>query len=262
MKLTWRGTAALLLSAENTLLAFDPFLGIPAGEAHPDRTSLPCAEVFREARYVFVTHGHFDHILQIPALCGPGESVIYATKTPCATLEKNGFPKARLHLISPGMTIGAGAFTVRAFQGRHCRFDAPLILGMIRSSRVWKNLSHMLRLLRWNSLFLENGETLFYELTACGKRVQIMGSMGLDPAVEYPTGADALILPYQGRSDLPVWGASLVARLKPKRVYLDHYDDSFPPMTSRVDTAPFEALLAQRYGIPCRPLRLNETIDI
>ena len=107
----------------------------------------------------------------------------------------------------------------------------------------------------------ERGETLLYEVRADGKRIQILGSLGLCPAVAYPTGADALILPYQGRSDLVTYGWPLVERLAPRAVYLDHYDDSFPPLTAAIDTTPFCDLLTAR-GIPCRALVPLETIDL
>ena len=106
------------------------------------------------------------------------------------------------------------------------------------------------------------GETVFYEVSAEGKRVQIMGSLGLDPNTDYPTGADVLILPFQGRSDLEAYAAPIVRSLAPKQVLLDHYDDSFPPMTTQVETARFEALLTREYGIPCSALRKNETITL
>ena len=255
MKLTWYGTAALLFESGGTCVAFDPFLGIACGE--PDPGKLENRTEFAEAADVFVTHGHFDHIIQIPALCQ--EARIHATATPCEILRGRGLKN--LDEIAPGQTMEAGPFTIRTYQGRHCRFDAGIVLKTAFSGRVWKNAGHMLRLLRWNRQYPENGEILFYELCAEGKRVQILGSLGLDPATDYSAGADILILPYQGRSDLASYALPIVRSLAPKRVLLDHYDDTFPPMTTRIDTAGFEALL-DAAGIPCRALRAGETITI
>ena len=261
MKLTWHGNAALLVEAGEETVAFDPFTGIPAGAAHPEPDAASAA-AFRAAKAVFATHGHFDHIMQIPALYARGTVPIYATDTPCRTLARRGVPAERLHRLAPGDEIRLGALTIRAYQGRHCRFDAALIARMACAPRVWKNALHALRLLYWNRIYPENGETVFYELRADGKRLEIMGSMGLDGATEYPAGADALVLPFQGRSDPARLGETLVARLQPKAVLLDHFDDSFPPLTATVDTAAFEALIARRYGIPCRTLGRGETIAI
>ena len=255
MKLTWYGTAALLLESDGTALAFDPFLGIACGQRDPCRAQ--DAGPFAGVPDVFVTHGHFDHIIQIPALCP--DARIHATKTPCRTLRGRGL--RTLDEIAPGQTLEAGPFTVRTFPGRHCRFDAGIVLKTACSGRVWKNAGHMLSLLRWNRQYPENGEILFYELCAEGKRIQIMGSLGLDPDTAYPAGADVLILPYQGRSDLEDYALPIVRRLAPRRVLLDHYDDSFPPMTADIHTKKFETLL-EKSGIPCRALGKKETITL
>ena len=206
MTLQWYGTAALLLRENDTVIAFDPFGGIPLTCSHPEKESVPHAEAFRTAHDVFVTHGHFDHILQIPSLYASADTVIHATVTPCATLLRQGLPKRQLRTVAPGQTVTAGDFTLRLYQGRHCVFDVPIIVQTVLRSSLWLHLPHMLRLLRWNRRYPENGEILLYEITANGKRVQIMGSMGLDAHTDYPTGADVLVLPCQGRSDLPAWG--------------------------------------------------------
>ena len=255
MKLTWYGTAALLFESGGTCVAFDPFLGIAFGEPDPGKTENRA--VFAQAADVFVTHGHFDHIIQIPALCP--DARIHATATPCKTLRGCGLKI--LDEIAPVQTMEVGPFTVRAYPGRHCRFNAGIVLKTAFSPRVWRHVRHMLRLLRWNRQYPENGEILAYELEAEGKRVQILGSLGLDPDTTYPTGADVLVLPYQGRSDLEACALPIVTRLAPKRVLLDHYDDSFPPMTAQIDTAAFEAMLIKA-GIPCRALQKEETITI
>ena len=261
MRIAWYGTAALLFEEGETALAFDPFLGIPPDEKHPEERLPGCAEDFRRAGHVFVTHGHFDHILEIPAIFRGTGAKIHATRTPCETLLREGVPREALRPLSPGDEVQVGPFRIRAFQGRHCRFDGKLVLKTLFSGRTLRRAGHMLRLLRWNGRYPEKGETLFYEL-ACGeKRVQIMGSLGLDPAVAYPTGADLLILPLQGRSDLLSAGREIVERLRPKEVVLDHYDDSFPPMTGRVEVKEFEKLIGERCGVPCRALEKDRPID-
>ena len=84
----------------------------------------------------------------------------------------------------------------------------------------------------------ENGETLFYEIEADGARVSIMGSLNLREDETYPQGADLLVLPYNGwRDNLPP-AVRVIERLQPKRVVLDHWDDTFPPLTIPLDLSP------------------------
>ena len=122
MKLTWLGTAALMLESGGYTLAIDPFPGMLY-----DKTKAVPPEVFRRADAVLATHGHFDHIQAIPDLYGSLPTPIYATKTPCETLASRGISKDRLHRFEPGQTFTLGPFTISACQGRHCHFDAPLV---------------------------------------------------------------------------------------------------------------------------------------
>ena len=261
MRLTWLGTASLLFAEGDAVAAFDPFPGIPPDSLNGQARTLPDAALYRRAGNVFVTHGHFDHILYIPALYGQTDAVIHATATPCGTLRSAGFPAERLRTIAPGWEGQIGPFRLRALQSRHCRFDAPVIARTILRRRLWAHLPHMLRLLKLNRQYPENGETLFYELTDGRVRVQLLGSLGLDADTDYPVGADWLILPFQGRSDLAEAALPIIERLAPKAVLLDHYDDSFPPMSSQIPTEDFAARLEAR-GIPCRALEKHKTITL
>lgn len=255
MKLEWFGTAAILVWEGDTVIAFDPFGGIDWRSTQPETCPEGCAEYFIKASDVFVTHGHFDHILQIPAVYQSANAKIHATQTPCDTLRRNGFPEDRIAKIVPGQNCTVGNLSVTAYQGRHCEFDKALVLKTALRYLKPVNLHRGLRLLGLNRRYTENGEILFYEVSCRKRKLQIMGSMGLDSHEAYPTGADLLILPYQGKSDPVNYAASLVERLKPKAVLLDHYDDSFPPMTAQVDTSGIEAMLKEKYNIPCRAMR-------
>ena len=112
-----------------------------------------------------------------------------------------------------------------------------------------------------NKRYPENGETLFYEIEADGKRIQLMGSMGMDEDTSYPIGADALVLPFQGTGDPGKTVLPYVHRLAPKRIFLDHYDDAFPPMSSQIETAGFVTDM-HREGIPAVAMEYGKTYDI
>ncbi len=113
MKLTWFTTAAFTLREGETAIAFDPFLGLPLGKRWPDMSG----SAFRDAAAVFVTHGHVDHILELPALTAGSKAPVYATGTPCRTLLKHGVSPDRLRRIRPGQTAEVGPFAVTAFRG-------------------------------------------------------------------------------------------------------------------------------------------------
>ena len=239
MKLTWTTTASLILREGGTTIAFDPFMKLP-----PEEELLP---LYRTARYIFVTHGHFDHIMHIPALYKKRPVTVFATETPAGTLEGLGLSKEKIQVIKPGDTIEAGPFRVTAYPSAHCRFDRKLVVRTLLAAAAKGRAGRLFRLLRLNGKYPENEETLFYEVSVSGRRLQIMGSMNLLPDVSYPTGADLLVLPFQGRSDPDSFAKGLVERLDPKAVLIDHHDDSFPPMSADIDAETF----AGSSEIPC-----------
>lgn len=259
MKLSWYGTASLVLESDGYKIAVDPFLTIPLKESYCRRRLH--AIKYRAVDAVLVTHGHFDHILDIPRLYKNSDKEIYATSTPCKTLYRRGVPRENLHPIKPGATLQLGPFTVRVYQGRHCRYDAGVMLKTIFKKETVLNLGRLYQLIRLHRLYEENGESLFYEIEVEGKRLQLMGSMGLDVATRYPTEADVLILPFQGTSSPARTVAPIIARLRPKSVYLDHYDDTFPPMSSKINTVDFTARL-QKGGIPAAALKYGKIYEI
>lgn len=259
MKLSWYGTASVMLESEGYRLMFDPFLTIPLHETYCRRKLH--AVKYRTADAVLVTHGHFDHILDIPRLYRDSDTKIYATKTPCKTLLSRDVSRDQLRVIVPGAVFALGPFTIRVFQGRHCRFNAGVVLKTVFKPDTLRNPKRLFELLKLNHLYQENGETMFYEIEAEGKRVQLMGSMGLDIDTVYPTGADALILPFQGTSCPARTVAPIIMKLRPKAIYLDHYDDAFPPMSSHIETLDFTAALSAN-GIPAAAMKFGKVYEI
>lgn len=262
MDITWYGAAALLLRQGEAAIAFDPFFGMPTG-CFWDKNPPPLpVDDFRDVTDVFVTHGHVDHIYHLPRLCGVSPFRIHCTPTPRKTLLRRGVPPERLVPAAPGGRDDLSPFTVTAYQGRHCRFDLPIILKTVFRRRFFRHPAHLVRFLWEMGRHRENREILMYEVSWVGKRIQVLGSLGLDAGTNYPTGADVLILPFQGRSDLESYALDIVRKLKPRSVLLDHYDDAFPPISDEIDTEGFINILRQREHIPCRAMEKGQDIHV
>ena len=254
MEITWYSAAALVMREGDAAIAFDPFFEMPVG-CFTDKNliSLP-KEDFGKVTDVFVTHGHVDHIYYLPELCGASDFRIHCTPAPRKTLIRRGVSPERIVPAAAGGTDSISPFTVTAYRSRHCRYDLPIILKTVFRRRFFRHPVHLVRFL-WEMLrFPEKGEILMYEVSCGGKRIQVLGSLGLDAHTDYPTDADVLILPFQGRSGLEKYALGIVRRLNPRTVLLDHYDDAFPPISDSINTENFIKILSAQEHIPCRAM--------
>ena len=261
MKITWTTTASLLIESEGCVLAFDPFMEMPLNKHYDEPGRPELAELYRKADRVYISHGHFDHIYHFKNLYKGTDTQIFGTNEPVKSLLRDGLKKEQLHVIRPGYKEDFGPFEIEAYQGRHCKFDIPIIISTLLNKRTITNLKRIREIQALRKLYEENGEMLFYEIKAEGKRIQIMGSMGMDPETEYPEGADLLIMALQGRADQDDYAMQFVKKLKPKEIMLYHIDDSFPPMSSEVDTLGFE-INAKKAGYTCFKPEKNREYEI
>ncbi len=258
MKITWYGTASILIESGDTRLLFDPYMkelfkGTEPQEMHDARLA-----AFSAQTNILITHGHLDHLAHVKDIFQDRDCMVYLSRTPYKTLKKHKFPQEKMTLIAPGATLRFGDVTVNVYQGAHVKFDSRLICSILFSGRTWRHFFRAVSLGIRALKYPEKKETLFYDIRAEGKTVDIMGSAQLKDGETYPTGADVLILAHQGRSDIDEHNLALVHRLVPKRVLLDHYDDAFPPISSQIDTDRFCSLME----IPTQKLTEGETIEI
>jgi L-ascorbate metabolism protein UlaG (beta-lactamase superfamily) len=266
MRLKWYGTATILLEQDGTKLLFDPFLSLSDKCFKPSVDELSAVEELASVDTILVTHGHLDHIASIPAILkrGVGTTTVYCTAKPCEVLISKGVDEVRIRQIKPGDRLGFGPFEVRVLKGKHIVFNMGLVFKTIFRALLLTNRNNLRYILKENRICVEAGETVAYDISVGNKRILLLGSLNLDNDTEYPKGANLLILPFQGRSDLAKYAMPFIERLEPKKVFLDHFDDAFPPISSNVRTGPFVSLMRRKYpGIPVMcPEASAEWIDI
>jgi L-ascorbate metabolism protein UlaG (beta-lactamase superfamily) len=243
MRLKWYGTATILLEKDGTQLLFDPFLSLNSALFRPSLDDLAAVE------NIFVTHGHLDHIIDIPVITerGGNKATVYCTATPCRVLASKGLASEQIQKIAPGCVLNIRAFEVRVLKGRHIAFNRGLVLKTILNPRVLVYRDNLMFLSKENKVCIEAGEAVVYDICSEQKRVLLLGSLNLDEHTEYPESVDLLVLPFQGRSDIGRYAISFINRLHPKKVLLDHFDDTFPPVSSAVDTGLFVKLMAEKH---------------
>ncbi len=239
MKVKWYGTATLMLESGGTRLLVDPYARRCSRAPGVD------IEEARTADAILITHPHLDHFADVDIFSRDGESV-YVSESGIELARRNGLAAHRMAAIAAGDEVRIGAFTVRAYPARHCRFDAATLLRLALSPRPWARLPQCVRLLRAAARFrIDERDVLAYAVDDGERRVLIFGSAGMDADADYPRAVDLLVFPYQGRRRMDREMIPFLRALEPRAVMLDHFDDAFPPVTHRVDTRRFLPTLAE-----------------
>ncbi len=237
MKLKWYGTASLLLESGGTRLLFDPYLK----PLNPKLPALPVEEA-KTAQAVFITHPHFDHFESIGTFAEGRD--VYVSAAGAEHAARLGIPTERFHAIEAGGEYRVGNFLVRAYRSRHCRFDVGTVLRVLFSPRTYVCLPKSISILKMTKEYrIAQDEIFALEVTDGEKRVFVLGSAGLEPEEKYPQGADLLVYPYQGRSNMNRYMRRFLDAFRPKAVLTDHFDNAFPPFTHRVSVKRFPAAL-------------------
>lgn len=242
INIIWYGTASVRITAGSSQLLIDPFFPFP------DSRVKIAADAYDDCSHILVSHGHFDHISSIRDIVR-NDTTVYCTKAPYHTLCRKGVNEKNLRLIKPGSSFYVGDMHITAYKGKHISLNMWSILKTICSRRVRHNLKGIGGKLKRIASCLEKKETLCYVVEVYGKRILILGSLALADGTDYPTGVDLAFLPYQGSQKICDIALRIYDRLRPKAVLLTHFDDTFPPFSSEIDTSDFEEHMKKRVKV-------------
>lgn len=253
MQLRWLGTAGFEMISGNTTLLIDPYL-TRNPSSKPEQKLGP--EDFPHAQAVLLTHGHFDHSFDVPAIVSATQAVVYASPIVCQSLAMKGVPWNRLRPCWGGETVEVGPFRLTAVPARHVTFDVRLVL-----STAWKCLPHLPELARLGTTHYPCGQVLGWYIEVEGKRLFDMGSACLPWDLDREV--DVFMVPVQGRTDICSVAADLVARIRPAVVIPQHYDDFYPPLSRYVDLDPFAEELRRRgLQVQVRVPTINKLMEL
>ena len=241
MKITWLGTASMLIETSQGKLLFDPYLR----KLNRHAPQFPYGKI-GDADAILITHPHFDHFADIPDILPHVSCDVYVNGRGIEIARKQNFDLPRIKCVKEGDELTFGDIKVKALRGRHVRNDRALVISTLK--RIFRGrLRQGLKVQAINRRFridLDN-DVLAYLLTAEEKSALLLGSAGFDPQDEYPE-PDVLVYPYAGRSDILAYSLGIVERIAPKTVICNHFDDAFPPVTAPVETSGFESALKER----------------
>jgi L-ascorbate metabolism protein UlaG (beta-lactamase superfamily) len=258
MKLTWLGTAGFRIETDDGAFLIDPYL-TRNPEATPVQNIRP--DQLEPAGQIFISHGHFDHLLDVPIAAEVTGAIVYCDPVAADTLMKNGLSPERIHAVSRnGADFNFGTYQARAFHSRHIRFDLPLILRTL--GRVGTRFFELRPTLKGYPA----GQVLSWRFTIEGRTMHHFGSAGATPHELSRLSSmetDIMMLPLQGHTNICQIALNYVRAVKPQIVIPHHQDDFFPPISQTVDIEPFVSGVEKQYpDTKVLILEMNQTVVI
>lgn len=213
----WLGVAGIELRAGDHTLAVDPFLTRPPfvkllfSRLEPDEVL--AAEKLPLCDFILVTHAHYDHLMDVPAVVKNTGAIVLGSPSACQILEVCGVPTDNLRKIRVGDRIGLGNFHVKVLSIRHIRVPGfgshPLKPGLKPPLRLWD---------------YQMDEDYAFLVEAINRRILVLGGEKLDGAQE----AEVLFTHcFQKR----VFYERLLQQVKPSIVIPLHWENLFRPLS-------------------------------
>lgn len=136
VRITYFGTTSFLLQSRYGSVLVDPYLsrfgqiflrtmGMPL-KRYPARIADNLDALPANVDYIVATHGHFDHIFDIPEIAGRTGAKVLLSMTSFHQLAAAGLAEDRMTVLRPGETIGMGKLRITPYLSDH----SPQFLGL------------------------------------------------------------------------------------------------------------------------------------
>lgn len=257
MEIQWLGTAGFKITTRDACFLIDPYL---SRNANADPCQYLTPSDLGAASHIFISHGHFDHILDIPAIVEATGACVVCSPTAAHTLAGMGVPEQKIQIVdTEEFKLELRGVKASCFYSRHIRFDLKLVVSTIIRAR--KKLSEIIPLF----LNCPCGQVLGWRFEIENRTILFFGSGGSTDRELQQLGLnspDILLLPLQGHSRICDKALAYVNILRPGLIIPHHHDDFFPPVSQTVDITPFTDQVTRNFPeTKIKIMDLNETIS-
>src|SRR4051812_31025801 len=227
VRITYLGTNAYLFESRDAVLLVDPYFS----RQSLLRTALKMDPV-RETGLinqwthdhpkldaVLVTHGHIDHLFDVPPIARETGARVIASKTSIQLLESAGVPASQLRTVRPGSMASVRGAVIHVFPANHDR-----IFGMTPFPGPAKNFPPR-KIDDWVL-----AEPLAFLIEMGGKRIFINSGGRGDSPVRLKTAPVDLAIVGVASPDAVAAFPGTNTQLKPRYILPSHQDNFFRPL--------------------------------
>jgi L-ascorbate metabolism protein UlaG (beta-lactamase superfamily) len=259
----WLGTAGFEIRSQRAAILIDPYYSrLPIlkllGKLKPDMAAIE--REIRPAQAVFVSHGHFDHLLDAPEVARKLNAPLYTSYQGEKLAEAEGLPAALRKPIVDGTLVQVGDIGVEAVQSQH----SDMITQRLAGGEMTDHPSYPMGFMDY-----KNGPTYGFLIRWRGRTIYHNGTAQIVEAGIRNRHADVVLMCVSGWTATPnLWGR-VGAALTPDVVVPMHDDDFFKPISEGFHENPLAkrdaALVAIREAMPAAaivPVGLNRSLRL
>ncbi len=233
MQFRWLSVAGIELTYAGRVLLLDPFISrFPLHRLwRPQQSDAALlAQHIPQANFILITHAHWDHLFDVPALSAQTGGDVYGSRNTARLLQAAGVPIEHIHHIAGGEQLELDPFHVTVLPAEHMT-----VLGRIP---LQGRLKEPVRPPRYPWHYKMDISFSFL-IEASGVRWLYWNGVLPGPA---PAADVLFILPYGDSVRL----APLLAAVRPRWIVPIHWDDFLRPLTA----PPRPSFAAPRWGWP------------